>query len=134
MRSEVRANLTNMATLEALALAIQPLRKASADDLSFRFHNCRRSSFIVVGRSKGQVELSQLRLGEALDEIPFLDIFDGVPIYPEVAGHIQNRHGAGQLQGAALKGFRVVSTRIGQTKLCLLNQTADQALEPLNGQ
>jgi len=78
-------------------------------------------------------EFLQFRPGKATLEAPLLNILDDVPTDTQMAGHILNGHTPGQFQSITFKGFSVASTGVGKPYVDLSDQSANQAVNSLNG-
>jgi len=71
---------------------------------------------------------------EATCQMPFEDVFNGVPSDFQMVGNIGNGHAAAQSQNVPLKGAGVGAARICKPQLYLADGIAAHALHPLNGQ
>ena len=76
----------------------------------------------------------QLGSTEAPGKVSFLDIFDDIPTYIQVSGHILYCHMPAQIQSIVFKLPGVASAWVGETDIDLSEDITGQAKHPLNRQ
>jgi hypothetical protein len=76
-----------------------------------------------------ETQMLELGLGEALLQVPLLDVLDGVPTDAEMMGHVLDGHALGQLQGIAFEGMGVTAHGIGEVDGNLAEEPAGAAFD-----